>query len=184
MHLGLENIDIWLTVPDGTGRAAERAAVASLVSEALGHGVALSHRPDGSPTVDVPGMHISVSHCRGCAAIALARVPVGIDVETYRERQLARVAPRVLSEQEIVYYEDNIVGAWTLKEALYKAALTPGLDFRRDIHLPLDGSKSATVMTPEATRFRIVASQHLEAFGCYMSVVVRDLASMPILTTY
>jgi phosphopantetheinyl transferase (holo-ACP synthase) len=44
---------------------------------------------------------------------------------------------------------EGLLQAWTLKEALYKAALTPGLDFREQIALPLDpGTKKARVTVP------------------------------------
>jgi len=155
---------------DCRGREAEKQAVAELVRHALGEDAVLSHRPDGSPTVLIPGIEISVSHCATCAAIVLSDRHVGVDVETDR-KQLERVAPRVLSQAELDCYRDNLVGAWTLKEALYKAALTPGLDFRRDIQLPLDGSDTATVLTPQPRTFRIVASCRLDDFDCFMSLV-------------
>lgn len=161
---------IFITRLDSRGREAERLAVSGLVSHALGESVVPGHRPDGSPTISVPGIEISVSHCATCAVIALSDRHIGIDVETDRS-QLVRVAPRVLSPAELKYYSNNLVGAWTLKEALYKAALTPGLDFRRDIHLPLDGSESATVLTPTPVTFRIVASHRLDDYSCFMSLV-------------
>jgi len=161
---------IFIKKLDRRGREAERLAVADLVRNAIGEGVETGHRPDGSPTISVPGIEISVSHCATCAAIALSDRHIGIDVETDRS-QLVRVAPRVLSPAELEYYNNNLVGAWTMKEALYKAALTPGLDFRRDICLPLDGSDMATVLTPEPKTFRIAASCRLDDYGCFMSLV-------------
>ena len=169
-ELSYSHTRIYIKALESRGRQAERAAVAELVREALGEDVTIDHRSDGSPTVDVPGMVISVSHCATCAAIALSDRPVGIDVETDRS-QLARVAPRVLSPAELACYSDRLQAAWTLKEALYKAALTPGLDFRRDIQLPIDGSDIATVLTPGPARFRIAASHPLEAYDCFMSLV-------------
>ena len=169
-ELRYPNIRVYVKALDGRGREAERVAVAELVREALGEGVSTGHRPDGSPTVDVPGVVISVSHCATCAAIALSDRPIGIDVETERS-QLARVAARVLSPAELACYGERLQAAWTLKEALYKAALTPGLDFRRDIQLPLDGGDTALVLTPEPVEFRIAASCALEGYDCFMSLV-------------
>ena len=150
------------------GREAERAAVASLLNDALGPGATLTHRPDGSPAINIPGLEISISHCRTCAAMVLADRPVGVDVETDRA-QLARVAPRVLSPDELDRYRHCLVKAWTLKEA----ALTPGLDFRRDILLPLDGSNAATVLTPQPLQFEILRSEPLDQYGAYISLVRR-----------
>lgn len=155
-----------------SGREAERAAIASLISENFGPDAKLDHRPDGSPTINIPGIEISISHCRTCAVIAVADRPVGVDVETDRA-QLARVAPRVLSPDELRCYADCLVKAWTLKEALYKAALTPGLDFRRDILLPLDGSDKATVLTPQPLKFEVLRSEPLDEYGAYISLVRR-----------
>lgn len=154
------------------GREAERTAIASLLNEALGPDTTLSHRPDGSPAINIPGIEISISHCRTCAVIALSDRPVGVDVETDRA-QLARVAPRVLSPDELIYYNDCLVKAWTLKEALYKAALTPGLDFRHDILLPLDGGNTATVLTPHPLQFEILRSEPIHEYGAFISLVRR-----------
>ncbi len=143
-------------------REAEKAAVAALLARAL-PGAVLRHTADGAPVVD-GGPFISVSHSRTHAALAVCpHAPVGIDVETPRA-QLARVAPRVLSEPEMAVYgasPEGLLQAWTLKEALYKAALTPGLDFRRDIRLPLGHEKNeATVATPggAARRFAVLVA--------------------------
>ena len=73
---------------------------------------------------------------------------VGVDIEQWRE-QLVRVAPRVLSESEMAVYgasSDLLLRAWTMKETLYKAALTPGLDFRRDIVLPPHPTSTAATV--------------------------------------
>ena len=150
------------------GREAERAAVAALVAEVFGDGIILRHRADGSPYVAIDGVHISVSHCRTCAVLAVADRPVGVDVETDRP-QLIRVAPRVMSPGEMECYSGRLVEAWTLKEALYKAALTPGVDFRSDIHLPLDGGRCATVYDRP---FTIVRSEWLYAHSAWLSVVI------------
>ena len=86
------------------------------------------------------------------------RTAMGIDCEPADRAQVLRVADRVLSEDEIklvgqyaarleegdAHHEPlpaeeasvraNVL-AWTVKEALYKAALTPGLDFRTQLHI-------------------------------------------------
>ncbi len=77
-----------------------------------------------------------------------------------------------MSAEEVGYYSDSLVKAWTLKEALYKAALTPGLDFRRDIRLPLTPDADAIVMTPAERRFAIVRSGWLPEHNAFLSLVV------------
>lgn len=148
--------------PAATRREAELAAVQSLLCEAFPDGLLLEHAPSGAPVLAGRTERISISHSRSRAALAVCEgAPVGVDTETARG-QLARVAPRVLSEAELAEYGSvpgGLLTAWTLKEAIYKAALTPGLDFRRDIRLPLGHKKNeATVAVPgrAARRFAIL----------------------------
>lgn len=145
-----------------TRREAETAAVERLLATALPGGYRLAHNADGAPVLE-GGPHISISHSRTHAVVALcAEASVGVDIETPRA-QLARVASRVLSAQEVEAYgatTEGLLQAWTLKEAIYKAALTPGLDFRRDIRLPLGPKKNkAAIATATGTgiQFSILA---------------------------
>lgn len=122
-------------------RERERKGVEALLTEIFGQCVQLCHTPEGAPYIDGFGGAISISHSRdyACVALSESRV-VGVDIEQPRE-QLRRVAPRVLSDKELNAYavsDKLLLRAWTLKEALYKAAFIPGLDFREQINLPLD----------------------------------------------
>lgn len=143
-------------------RAAEHRAVASIL------GFAPDHRPDGEPfSAARPGLHISVSHCRGLAAVAVdpAR-KTGIDIETLRG-SLIRVAPRFLSRYELEYYGTSpvrLLQAWTLKEALLKCSGHLGADLRRDVILPCGPGKSATV---DGHPYNIIYSAPISAFGIY-----------------
>lgn len=131
---------------DALSRAdAERQTVDLLLKSALGSDAELAHRESGAPYIAGRDTNITVSHCATHACIAVSDVrPVGVDIEQQRQ-QLSRVAPRVLSHEELAAYSSPsmLLRAWTLKEALYKAALTPGLDFRKDIVLPLPPESSA-----------------------------------------
>lgn len=138
-------------------------------------GLRIRHNADGAPELEGSDEAISISHSRTHIAIALGgAAPLGIDIETPRA-QLRAVAPRVLSADELRVYgtaPDGLLRAWTLKEALYKAALTPGLDFRRDICLPLDlTKKEATVVLPGGgtKSFMILAAE--AAAGGFLSLV-------------
>lgn len=119
----------------------ERLTVNAIISKYIGPDARLGHAPSGRPLLEhADGLYISISHSADYVAVAFGPVEgIGIDVEQPRA-QLARVAPRVLSAAEMAVYgrsERLLLKAWTLKEALYKAALTEGVDFRRDIILPL-----------------------------------------------
>ncbi|MDF1836493.1 MAG: 4'-phosphopantetheinyl transferase superfamily protein [Planctomycetota bacterium] len=69
------------------------------------------------------GWHVSKSHCEDCVAVALARVPLGVDVEPIR---LARVAgwDRVIDDTERGFLGSvdalTFTRLWTAKEAALK----------------------------------------------------------------
>lgn len=119
----------------------EHLIVNRIISTYINSEARLAHAPSGRPLLEnADGLHISISHSADYVAVVFGPIEgIGIDVEQPRA-QLARVAPRVLSAAEMAVYgrsERLLLKAWTLKEALYKAALTEGVDFRRDIILPL-----------------------------------------------
>ncbi len=136
-------------------RSAERETCRQLVAELVGvPDVTIFHNDDGAPFIDELSVNLSVSHSRSIASVAIDRsAEIGIDIEEARVEQLERVAPRVLSDSELAYYKsipDGLLIAWTLKEALYKAAGVVGADFRRDINLPIDKyEKKAYVATTD-----------------------------------
>lgn len=109
-------------------REAERRAVAVMVASLFGAEARYCHTPDGAPYIEGRPEHISVSHGAGLAAIAVSPRPVGIDVEC-RRPQLERVAPRFLDADECQRYAtpDQLLRAWTAKEAAFKAASVSGL---------------------------------------------------------
>jgi len=121
-------------------RQAEQSAVEMLAREIFGSEAIVRHHPDGAPYIPGYGGHISISHGAGIAAIAVSdSAPVGVDVECWRQ-QLHRVAAKFLSRAELAAWSaspDALLRAWTIKEAVYKAALTPGLPLHA-ISLPHD----------------------------------------------
>lgn len=106
----------------------ERHAIAELVAEAFGSDAIYSHHTDGAPLVEGREEAISVSHCRGLATLAVSRAAsVGIDAETPRV-QLQRVSEKFLNRAEGRPTDlGTLLRLWTAKEAVYKAARTPGL---------------------------------------------------------
>lgn len=138
---------------------AEKAAVKRLMKEAFPDRpqLRIDHKESGAPflTHTAPEGHaasaqphwmplpaISVTHCRVMAAIAVAPggTKVGIDCESAdRMAQLDRTAPRFLSPDQLPGWGERpaTLWAWTVKEALYKAASHPGLPLA-GIPLPLE----------------------------------------------
>lgn len=122
-------------------RHAEAVAVARVLRALAGPEVSIGHDRDGAPLLAGADGFVSVSHSPAAAAVAIDSVaPVGIDIESCaRVRQLERVAPRVMTAGEIAVYGDvehGPVRAWTIKEALYKVAGEPGIDWRSGLVLP------------------------------------------------
>ena len=119
-------------------RGIERDAIASLVRHFCGEGAVLGHDADGAPLLD--GWHVSVSHSRGMAVLALSKERrIGVDIEDDRREMLARVAPKFLTEGEMEAINDLQL-AWTIKEAVYKAAGIKTLPIRDGIEIAADCS--------------------------------------------
>lgn len=105
-------------------------------------GASLGHHDSGAPFLKGEGSHapatgISLSHCRSGACIALGAITqqFGIDIEDVSDK-LARVAPKFINAREATFIgHDMLLCAWTVKEAVYKAAGTPGLSLRDGIDI-------------------------------------------------
>ncbi|MGM9846231.1 MAG: 4'-phosphopantetheinyl transferase family protein [Muribaculaceae bacterium] len=176
---------VWIApIPQGAAtarRERERMAVAAVLRHIFGGDTTIAHTADGAPSLPQhPGLLISISHCRSLCAVAIAEGPalIGIDTEEPRP-QLERVAPRVLSAAEMAIYapvSDGLLQAWTLKEALYKAALTPGLDFRADIHIS-DARSTPAVAYIGDRPYDVVYSRRIALRGAdaFVSVVAQHL---------
>lgn len=128
----------------------------------------IGHLPCGAPFLEGEMERVSLTHTAGMLAVAsLPRTPeadlsrfsprtaLGIDAERADREQVLRVRERFLDGRELamVPADDltaNII-AWTSKEAMYKAALTAGLDFRRDILIDRMPVPGPPVLVKEAT---------------------------------
>lgn len=112
----------------------------------------IGHFASGAPFFEDERRRVSLTHTNHFMAIAwlpeVENIPsdnfvptaaLGIDAERKDRPQVLRIRPRFLSEEELLLAGEEDVEAnillWTVKEAAYKAALTPGLDFRKDIRI-------------------------------------------------
>ena len=110
----------------------------------------IGHFANGAPFLFGLTSRISVTHTAHLLAVATLpktpeanlsqfapRTAMGIDAERLDREQVLRVRDKFLSgEEKAIVSEDSLeanIIAWTSKEALYKAAMTEGLDFRNDI---------------------------------------------------
>ena len=112
----------------------------------------IGHFPNGAPFIFGSAARISMTHADHLLAVATLpktpeadlsafapRTALGIDAERLDRAQVLKIRERFLSPEELELVdaeslEKNII-AWTAKEALYKAAMTDGLDFRTEITL-------------------------------------------------
>lgn len=112
----------------------------------------IGHYPNGAPFIFGSAARISMTHADHLLAVAslpktpeadlsefAPRTALGIDAERLDRAQVIKIREKFLSADELDLVdadnlEHNII-AWTAKEALYKAAMTDGLDFREDISL-------------------------------------------------
>ncbi len=129
-------------------RRREMTLTRRLVKKLLGHGVTVGHRRNGSPyAVGFEGS-LSVSHSRDVAAVVYdPDMATGVDVE-FPSPALQRVATKFLSRNELQIYTGMalLLKAWTIKEAVYKAAQIDGLSLF-DIHLPDDVDEAVATVT-------------------------------------
>jgi len=160
----------------------EGECVAALVRELYGPEACKSNLPSGKPVISIDGrasFPCSISHCRTHAVVARTQSgqAIGIDMETYRET-LRHVAGRFLSESEQLFYihgQRELLAAWTMKEAVYKAAGISPLPFT-EISLP----SSDTFMTGLAycraagMSFKVLYCDYLPLCdGVFISLVKR-----------
>lgn len=134
----------------------------------------LGHLPDGAPILRNEPVRISLTHTGHLLAVAsLPPTPdialasfnpltaLGIDAEDWQRSQVLKVRERFLNDSELqCIASDDLpshIVAWTAKEALYKAALTPGLDWRTAILL----DKLPTHSDPHGTAQLVLPGHNL-----------------------
>lgn len=109
------------------------------------------HLPSGVPLLEEEETRISITHTKGLFAVAsLPRTPeadlarfsvrtaMGIDAERADREQVMRIRDKFLSAEELEMTGDSLercIIAWTAKEALYKAAMCQGLDWKEHIRI-------------------------------------------------
>lgn len=112
----------------------------------------IGHFRNGAPFLVGETGRISITHTGRFLAVATLpdtpevdlsefteRAALGIDAERADREQTLRVREKFLSDDELQMIDKEDVKmnvmAWTAKEALYKAAMQEGLDFRNNIRI-------------------------------------------------
>ncbi len=146
-------------------RKAEILSTRLLVRDIFSPDAVIGHNPDGSPFIENLKVNISISHCKGLVAIAShPSLKIGIDIERWRNT-LLKIKPRFLSANEIKHYTtpDELLWAWTAKEAVYKAAGCEGIDLANGISLPLDHTSGIATVTCSGTEKKFRLFSHSSA---------------------
>jgi phosphopantetheinyl transferase len=118
----------------------------ALVRERLGWNVTISYDAAGAPVVERG--NISVSHSRGWVAVVWSPERCAVDIER-ATRDVSTTACRFISVEERALSDSSIplfsLAVWCAKEAAYKFARIPGLDFLGDIHITSSDLARATL---------------------------------------
>lgn len=137
--------------------------MARLARIVAGDRAAVGHSDDGAPYLTGYDGYISVSHSRLMAFMALHRsLRIGIDAELPRG-QLMKVAERFLAPDERLLWRSQsaLLRAWTIKEAVYKAAGVAGLGVGRHTSAPpFPDAWSAVCRDSRRTPVRALRPRH------------------------
>lgn len=112
----------------------------------------IGHFRNGAPFIFSLPARISITHTKNFLAVAMLpktpeadlsvfnpRTALGIDAEALDRSQVLSVREKYLSEKEKeLVPSENLVSsviAWTCKEALYKASMTEGINFKDDLEI-------------------------------------------------
>ena len=126
-------------------------AVRSLV-EAAGLSLnQLRYTTGGKPYLE-HGPHISFSHTRDFAAVAIGQASIGVDVERHRVK-VKRVANKFVNPADRAPQQSiaDLTDLWCAKESIYKAISIPGIRFSKDIFVDLSSPKKEVAVYKDQT---------------------------------
>jgi phosphopantetheinyl transferase len=113
-----------------------RAALSKLLET---NEIGITYTKTGQPLLK--NYYISFSHTENAVAVALANIPVGIDIEDIKPRIL-RLYPRFMSLSEIaacdVHLLTDLYYFWCAKEAMFKWYAKKNIDFIEDMQVNKD----------------------------------------------
>ncbi len=176
-----------------------RAALRILLSERLGgtpQGIALTSRPHDKPCLAEPPAiptHFNVSHAGERVAIAVASVPVGIDIERDAPPDAAAMAQAWFTPTERMRVDEAATDAdsagqafldiWTAKEAVLKASGVGMAAGMRGFTVPPASPRFGPTRTHGDTRFDGYVVAHFEALTDYRAAVALYGAARPLRIT-
>lgn len=117
------HIDRFQKPADRTRSLAGQLLVGKLLSQ-LGLCATLRRDEKGRPYLQGCDYFVSIAHCEDLVVCALAKEPVGIDVEKIRPIDVEKACRHVCTPEELAYLQDEpltrFYEIWTGKEAWFK----------------------------------------------------------------
>ena len=121
-------------------RKLEYLSVRIALKELIGKKVIIEYDKDGKPYLLDKSYQISISHCKSWIAVMIHPTRlVGIDIEIPTDKIL-KLQKRFLNETEQKYLAtgeniNQLMLAWSAKEALYKIIGIEAVDFANQLHI-------------------------------------------------
>lgn len=115
-------------------------AIRQCLKIAFQQNTAVHYQDSGKPTLDIPDIHVSFSHCDGFAGILFSKIKkVGFDLEVARNT-IERIAPRFINEPEKQSLSktnrlEHLLFYWGAKEAIVKIEDDKKIDFKEEINI-------------------------------------------------
>ena len=96
----------------------------------------VKYNPNGAPFLD-SGKHLSITHSKTQAGIAVGDHSLGFDIEEYHHK-IQNIASKFLHKDEYYAFDslnpiETLTRIWTAKEALYKVLNIPGISFSKQL---------------------------------------------------
>ena len=114
-------------------RIKEWLAVRVLLNHMLGSNAEIVYTENGAPRLKGSNTHISISHTKEYACIALSDIyKVGVDIE-HISNKAERVKSRFIGENEPDDTLLKTILIWSAKESAYKMLQIEGIDFKKDM---------------------------------------------------
>ena len=104
----------------------------------------ISYNENGKPFLS--NGHLSISHSKNIVAISFGKhKSVGVDVEHFNPK-IKRIQRKFVSEKEAkqlnIDNEQVLTTIWSIKEAIYKMMVIPGLSFKNEMEVRLIGDEN------------------------------------------
>ena len=98
----------------------------------------ITYLPSGKPTLKESPFQISISHSEQTICLGVSKLNIGLDIEVPKNRIL-KITSKFCSKEDATLFNKECLHEmtllWTIKEAAYKKASLPGLDFKKEIKI-------------------------------------------------